>query len=254
MKLKVFTVVSLTFGLLLLSSSVSAEEAKVAVTEDFFATMQELKQKFEKSSTHKLLITTDSTAKLYNQIKKEQAFDLFLADDTGHPKLLEENDYAVPDSRIVYAIGKLTLWSRKSYLVDSQGRVLTTTKFNKLAMVDPKSGSYGAAAQEILQKLNLWEKLGPKIVKNATLSKTYEIIDNGDADLGFISLSQITKIGDKHSPGSLWVVPPHFYERPEQNAVLLKRGQDNMAAKEFIAFLQRSIARSIIENFGYETP
>ena len=254
MKLNVFTVVSLTFWLLLSASTVSAEEAKIAVTENFLATMQELKQKFEKSSTHKLLITTDSTAKLYNQIKKEQAFDLFLADDTDHPKLLENDGYTIPDSRIVYAIGKLTLWSRKSYLVDSQGRVLTTSKFNKLAMVSPKAGTYGIATQQILQKLNLWEKLGPKLVKSVTLSKTYEIIDHGDADLGFISLSQITKTADKRSTGSLWVVPPHFYERLEQTAVLLKRGQDNEAAKEFIAFLQRSIARSIIENFGYDTP
>ncbi len=229
-----------------------ATEVRVAVTDNFAPPLLELQQKFEKTSNHKLTLTIDTLDQLYTQIKAGKPFDLLLLDDPQTLQQLEQEDYIVPDSRIVYAINKLVLWSQQPYLVDSQGRILITSKFKKLAI--PTTFPYSLATQQTLQKLGIWDKLKPKMVKTASLSETYQRIATQKAELGFIVLSQLAKIDEEQSPWSLWVVPTHLYDPLKQNATLLKRSQNKEAAQEFMAFLQRSIARSVIEDFGYEVP
>jgi molybdate transport system substrate-binding protein len=252
MKLKLLTIFCLSLYLILSPSSTYATEILVAVTDSFATPLPELKQKFEKTSTHKLTFIIDTPDQLYTQIKAGKLFDLLLLDDPQTLQQLEQEDYVTPDSRIVYAINKLVLWSQQPYLVDSQGRILITSKFKKLAI--PTTIPYSLATQQTLQKLGIWDKLKPKMVKTATLSETYQRIATQKAELGFIVLSQLTKTAEEQSPWSLWVVPTHLYVPLTQSAALLKNSQNKEAAQEFIAFLQRSIARSIIEDFGYEVP
>ena len=69
-------------------------------------------------------------------------------------------------------------------------------------------------------------------------------------ELGFVALSQV--IAD--SFGSRWVVPEGDHAPIEQQAVLLKTGQDDPAAKAFLAFLKGPEALKIIKRYGYGTP
>jgi len=251
MKYLYFTLI-FTVYLILYSTSLFAIDVQVAVVDSFLPALQELQNKFEKTSEHKLIITADTGDKLYAKIKAGQKFEVFLAANNQYPSLLTQQGQVVADSSIIYAVGKLVLWSRQPYLVDSQGRILMTNKFKKLALSNPKSSPYGAAAQQTLEKLGLWSKLRTKLITSNIASETVELIQNGKAELGFISLSQLAKMPNQKSQWSIWVVPPHLYTPIEHTAVLLKPAENNAAAQEFMAFLQRAIARTIIEDFGYE--
>lgn len=240
-------------ALLMMAQVAQAGEVRVAVAANFTAPMQEIVPLFEKATGHKVSISFGSTGKFYAQIKQGAPYDAFIAADTKTPKKLDADGLTVNGSRFVYALGTLVLWSAQPGVVDSQGAVLRKGDFNKLSIGDPKLAVYGTAAQETLEGLGLWKALRPKLVKGDNITQAYQFVATGNAELGFIALSQITK-GGKVTGGSWWIVPSHYYRPIEQSAVMLSGAKDAEASKAFLAFLKGPQAASVIRSYGYELP
>ncbi len=137
----------------------NAGEVTAAVAANFTAPVQQIAELFQKETGHTVKFSFGSSGKFYSQIKEGAPFDVFLAADEKNPKLLEQEGLAVKDSRFVYALGKLVLWSAQPGFVDDKGAVLSKGSYNKISYADPKLAPYGLAAQETLQKMNLWDKV-----------------------------------------------------------------------------------------------
>ncbi len=242
---------ALLFGTI--ASSVNAGEVNAAVAANFTAPVQQIVELFQKETGNTVKLSFGSTGKFYSQIKEGAPFDVLLAADEKTPKLIEQEGLAVANSRFVYALGKLVLWSAKPGFVDDKGAVLNKGNYNKLSYADPKLAPYGLAAQETLQKLELWDKVQNKLVTGESISQAYQFAATGNAELAFIALSQITKDG-KVTEGSSWVVPANLYTPIKQGAVLLSAAKDKAAAQAFLAFLKSEKAEAIIRSFGYELP
>jgi len=231
-------------------STASAAEVKVAVAANFIEPMQVIAVDFEKDTGHKAVLSSGSTGKFYAQIKNGAPFDVLLAADSATPERLEKEKAAVSGSRFTYAIGKLALWSAKPGLVDSKGNVLRKQPFQHLAIANPKLAPYGAAAVETLTQLKLLEKLTPKFVQGENIGQTFQFIASGNAELGFVALSQIYKDG-KVKNGSAWIVPSKLYNPIRQDAVILEAGKGNLAATALMDYLKSDKARAIIKSYGY---
>ncbi len=238
----------------LASTAVSAQTVTVAVAANFLATSKILAHQFEQESHDKVLLSAGSTGKLYAQIRHGAPYDVFLAADKRRPKLLESEGVALKGSRFTYAIGRLALWSPKSGLVDTAGAVLRGSSIQKLAIANPKTAPYGAAAQQVLQKMYVWQQYSGRIVRGEDVGQTWQFVSTGNADAGFIALAQITLANGNRRSGSLWLVPQQMYTPIEQQAVTLKRAQGNAAAHAFTAFLRSKQARAEISRQGYALP
>ena len=251
-KLKVAVwVAALLFGSV--AGSVNAGEVNAAVAANFTAPVQQIADLFQKETGHTVKLSFGSSGKFTAQIKEGAPFDVFLAADEKNPRLLEQEGLAVKDTRFVYALGKLVLWSAKPGFVDDKGAVLGKGNFNKLAYADPKLAPYGLAAQETLQKMNLWDKVQGKLVTGESIAQTYQFAATGNADLAFIALSQITKDG-KVTEGSWWIVPADLYNPIRQAAVQLTAAKDKTAAQAFLKYLKGEKATAVIRSFGYGLP
>lgn len=235
------------------AGSVSAGEVNAAVAANFTAPVQQIVEQFQKETGHTVKLSFGSSGKFYAQIKEGAPFDVFLAADEKNPKLLEQDGLAVADSRFVYALGKLVLWSAKPGFVDDKGAVLGAGNYGKIAYADPKLAPYGLAAQEALQKMNLWDKVQSKLVTGESIAQTYQFAASGNAELAFIALSQITKDG-KITEGSWWIVPADMHSPIKQAAVQLTAAKDKAAAQAFLKFLKSEKAVAIIRSFGYGLP
>jgi molybdate transport system substrate-binding protein len=154
----------------------------------------------------------------------------------------------VKGTRYTYAFGRLVLYSKTPGLVDAKGAVLTSDKFAKLAIADPTAAPYGQAAVETLQKLKVYDAVAPKIVKGSSITQAYQYVATGNAELGFVAQSQVIN----EPGGSRWLVPAADHAPIEQQAVLLKTGEKNPAARAFLVFLRSPAAIAIIRRYGYE--
>ena len=235
------------------TGSVYAGEVNAAVAANFTAPVQQIAALFEKETGNTVKLSFGSSGKFYSQIKEGAPFDVFLAADEKNPKLLEQEGLAVANTRFVYALGKLVLWSAKPGYVDEKGAVLSKGSYIKLSYADPKLAPYGFAAEETLQKLNLWDKVQRKLVTGESISQAYQFAATGNVELALISLSQISKEG-KVTEGSWWIVPQDLYTPIKQAAIQLTAAKDKSAAQAFLTFLKSEKAVAIIRSFGYELP
>lgn len=227
-----------------------AGQVNLAVAANFTGPMERLAPEFEKATGHKAVVAYGTVGKFYAQIKNGAPFEVLVSADDETPIRLEKDGLAIPDSRYTYAVGKLVLWSATPGLVDNQGAVLTQGNFKHLAIANPKLAVYGAAAVEVMKKLGVDAALEPKFVLGENITQAYQFAATGNAELGFVALSQIYKDG-QYAPGSHWMVPSELYSPILQDAVLLVRGKDNPAAAALLAYLKTDAARQVISGHGY---
>ncbi|UVE19430.1 molybdate ABC transporter substrate-binding protein [Pseudomonas sp. LS44] len=229
----------------------TADEVQVAVAANFTAPIQAMASDFEKHSGHKLVTAFGATGQFYAQIKNGAPFEVFLAADDSTPAKLEQEGETVASSRFTYAIGTLALWSAKAGYVDGKGEVLKQNTFQHLAIANPKTAPYGLAATEVLAKLGLTQALAGKLVEGQNITQAHQFVSSGNAELGFVALSQVYKDG-QITNGSAWIVPATLHQPIRQDAVLLNKGKDNPAAKAFLEYLRGPNAAKVIRSYGYE--
>jgi len=221
---------------------------RVAVAANFTEPAAQLARAFEKQHPGaKVELSSGSSGKLFAQIANGAPFDVFLSADADRPKKLEKQGLAVVGSRKLYALGRLVLVG--SGLKSSDGEsVLRQGEFKHLSIANPATAPYGLAAQQVLVKLGLWEKLQPRIVRGESITQAHQFVTSGSAELGFVALSQL--LADK---APRWDVPPSLHEPIRQEAVLLNHGADHPLADDFATFLEGAFAKTTIVAAGYQT-
>nr|WP_010130429.1 molybdate ABC transporter substrate-binding protein [Microbulbifer agarilyticus] len=234
----------------------TAGEITVAVASNFAAPMREVATAFERATgEHRLRLAFGSSGKLYAQVYHGAPYDAFFSADQDKVERLIVRNLAIPDTRLTYAEGQLVLWSADSTLIDTGSAVLTTDRFRKLAIANPKLAPYGVAAMQTLGALGLEEATRERRVVGENISQTYQFVASGNAQMGFIALSQIYRNGEILR-GSAWRVPRALYQPIRQDAVLLRNKaasspEQKAASQAFWAFLHGPEARSIIASYGY---
>ncbi len=237
------------WGMQIGSLESTAAEARVGVAANFTQAAQAIGSAYSRATGHSLRYSFGSTGQLYTQITQGAPLDVFLAADNLRPKAAMDDGLAVPGSQFTYALGKLALFSADSSLVRGP-ETLKAARFGKLAIANPLTAPYGAAALEILKKLGVETLLAGKIVRGNNIAQTYQFVTTGNADLGFVAVAQIIAV----EGGSRWIIPQDMYQPIVQDAVLLKRGQTNLAARAFMDFLRGKQAQAILTTFGYGLP
>lgn len=232
--------------------SSTTEEVRVAVASNFAPVVKELAKLYHQETTNHVKLSFGSSGKLFAQIIHGAPFDIFLSADQSKPIALVKAGVADDHQRFTYAIGQLALMTTKPAFYNSLKDTLISGSFNKLALANPKLAPYGMAAQETLQALDLISQTRNKWVQGENISQTYQFVATGNADLGFVALSQI-KQDSTFPEQAYWQVPENFYNAIRQDAVLLKKGENKAAAQSFIRFIQSTRAKQRIKAYGYIT-
>ncbi|MEX8504485.1 molybdate ABC transporter substrate-binding protein [Leptothrix ochracea] len=228
-----------------------AGEVQVAVASNFTAPMQAMAVAFERETGHTVRMSFGASGKFYAQIKHGAPFEVLLSADDEKPAQLEKDGLTVLGSRFTYALGTLVLWSAQAGLVDAKGEVLAKGAFQKLAIAAPKLAPYGAAAMEVLSGMGVLAAVQPKLVQGENIAQTYQFVSTGNAELGFVALSQVMKDGVLNAGGSAWIVPAKLHRPIRQDAVLLAKGRGNVAAEALLAYLKTDKTQTLLRAYGY---
>ena len=244
----------LVVSLSLAAAPAAAAEALIAVAANFAGAMAELQAAFERAGTHRLRVSAGATGTLYAQATHGAPYDILMAADRARPERLEAVGLAVPGSRRTYAVGRLVLWSAEPDRVAGDGvETLRAGDFRRLAIANPELAPYGAAAREALRARGLYDALRDRIVMGENIGQAHALVATGNAELGFVALSQLTR-AEAAMTGSQWPVPETLHAPIRQDLVLLRRGAGNAAARAFLEFLDTPAARRILVAAGYRAP
>jgi len=223
---------------------------RVAVASNFLPVARQLAAGFEQATGHRVKLVPGATGRLHAQIVRGAPFDVFLAADSERPQRLEREGHIVPGSRRVYAVGRLVLWSPDPQRIDDGPATLRQGAFHRLAVANPRLAPYGRAAREVLQRLGLWQRLAPRLVRGENIAQAFHFVRSGNAELGFIAAAQWQGLPPAER-GSAWQVPTALHSPIEQQMVLLT---PRPAARAFHAWVLRPESRDLIRRSGYEVP
>jgi molybdate transport system substrate-binding protein len=224
----------------------------VAVAANMQYTMQALKAEFNKTDKTEIDIVLGASGNLTQQIMQGAPFDIFISADTSFPKKLSDTGFAAEPPK-VYAQGVLILWSANPAIQPQADlKLLLNDNIQHIAIANSKTAPYGAAAEFILKKYNLYDKVSAKLVTGESITQTSQFIAAQAADIGFTAKSIV--ISDEMKGKGKWIeLNQEDYPPIKQAAVLLKYGQQNHAAgsKKFYDFLYSAQAKAIYKKFGY---
>ncbi len=242
--------ISLIFGVLLIAMSVAqAGSVRVAVAANFRSAMLEIAEKFEETHEHQVTLSTGSSGQLFAQISNGAPYDLFLSADQDRPAKLVEAGLAQPDSRITYATGRLYLLLPATGSIQSEVPDLSGVR--RLAIANPRTAPYGAAAQQVLAKLS-FPSGDPRIASAQSVAGVNAAVATGAVDAGFAAYSTVAGLPKTDRPG--WLIPASYHAPILQDAVLLNRASENSAAIALLDWLRSDTARAILLTYGYDVP
>ena len=232
------------------SSGGSQATVRVAVAGNFAAPQAELTSLFQTATGVKIESSLGATGQLYAQIVHGAPFDILLAADIERPRLLEEDGFAVNGSRFTYAIGRLVLYAPTWDSVRAGELELHSRRIRHLAIANPLTAPYGAAAREVLVRWGLDDEYETRIVRGENIAQAFQFVESGASEAGFVALSHVVS----REPQHYWIVPDSLHATIRQDAILMQHGQSNPHARAYLEFLQGDEGRRVIAGFGYSLP
>ncbi len=239
-------------GLMVLSMSLFAGQINIAVAANVSYAIGDLIKEFNKTNPDtEVLVTLGSSGKLTAQIKNGAPYHLFMAANMKFPKSLYDDNMAITKP-IVYAQGSLAILSAKEMNFEKGIDVITQKQISKIAIANPKTAPYGAAAVEAIKNAKLYDSVESKFVYAESISQAVSYAITA-ADIGFIAKSSL--YSDKMSmykENINWVsVDSSLYTPIDQGIVLTSVAKENTEAKAFYEFILSQKAKEIFKEYGY---
>lgn len=261
-----------------------AQEVRVAAASDLDFAMRELKATFE--AAHPNVVVTvqlGSSGNFFTQIQQGLPVDLFFSANTEFPGRLETLGLTEPQSRRLYAFGRMALWVSQRYIdmglePETLGmELLRDPRVTQLALANPVHAPYGRGAVTLLEHYGLitptrevdWEEM------REGLPATYDVSPLAEGKRGFDfvygeNVSQAAQLAataagvgliayslvlaeDFGRLGNYWLAPLESHLRLEQEVVIL-RGQGRPEVRAFYDFVGSAGGRDILGRYGFILP
>lgn len=249
------------FGLMVLCSTIFAGQVNIAVAANVSYAMDELVKEFNKTNPNtKVLVTLGSSGKLVAQIENSAPYDIFMSADMKFPQALF--DKKLTKTRpVIYAQGVLAMFSSKELDYSKGINLLKDSSISKIAIANPKTAPYGAAAIEAIKNAKI-EGIDSKFVYAESISQAVTYATTA-TDIGFVAKSSLYEGNmTQYKENKNWItVDPKLYTPIEQGIVILdntnslvgiiKDGQRKEEVKAFYDFILSASAKKIFTDFGY---
>src|SRR4051794_8712283 len=176
--------ISLIFYVFLLSTGTSFPQNKltVAAAANVQFVLNELAKDFKSSTGIDVDIILNSSGKLTAQIKEGAPYDVFVSGDMKYPDELYKSGAAIASPKI-YANGVLVLWTMRSDIkLSANLALLTSSAIQKIAIANPQTAPYGAAAVETMTYYKVYDSVKDKLVFGESISQTNQYIISKSAD------------------------------------------------------------------------
>jgi molybdate transport system substrate-binding protein len=232
------------------NSTPAGNELTVAAASDLTPAFEEIAREFEAANKIKVIFMFGSTGMLTRQIENGAPVDLFAAANVSYVDELNQKGFIIPDSRAVYARGRITLWTRDDSPLRLQGIAdLARPEVMRIAIANPDHAPYGLAARQALESVGIWERIKPKLVYGDNIRQTMQYAQTGNVDVAIVALSL-----SKPSNGRWTLIPEELHKPLDQGLAIIKTTRNESAARVFAAFIEGPQGQAILKKYGFSAP
>ena len=244
--------VSICF-LCLAGGRTTADELRVAAASDLTKAFAEMGAAYQKrTGTHVALTLFGASGILTRQLENGAPFDLFAAANTSYLDELNARGLILADDVHIYAVGHIGLFVRKGAPAPPSAiDHLADSRFEHIAIANPKVLPYGKAAQEALEAAHVWEAVQARLVTPGarTYSKRYSL---RRPEMRISQLSPL--LLGKRPAGSLCQFPDKLHQPINQAIGALKSSSNLAGARKFIAFVLSKDGQAILKKYSFTFP
>ncbi len=220
-------------------------ELRLAVASDLAAVMPALTAAFAAEGGERCQVTPGSTGLLSRQITEGAPFDALLAAHVRYVDGLIRTGHAVASSRVVYARGRLALWSR-----DRQDLTLGALgSLPRVAIANPEHAPYGQAARQALERSSVWGAVQGRLVVAENIQQAWQLVVRGEVEAGLVAWSLA-----KGQPGYGGPIDAGLHDPIEQGAAAVARSPRAARAEAFCRWLGGPRAGGVLVEAGFERP
>lgn len=229
------------------TTSPAPAELTVAAASDLTPAFEEIGRAFESTNKTKVVFVFGSTGMLTRQLENGAPMDVFAAASMSYINELDQKGLIIPDSKAVYAIGRITLWTPADSTLRLEGiKDLARPEVMRIAIANPDHAPYGLAARQALESAGIWEAVKPKLVYGDNIRQTLQYAETGNVEVAIVALSL-----SKQSHGHWSLIPEELHQPLEQGLAIMKSTKKEQAARAFAAFLKGPQGRAILEKYGF---
>ena len=224
----------------------ASNEITVAAASDLTPAFDELGRAFESANKTKVVFVYGSTGLLTQQIENGAPVDLFAAASMSYIDKLDQEGLIIPDSKTIYARGRITLWTTADSNLRLEGiKDLARPEVTRIAIANPDHAPYGLAARQALESAGIWDVIKPKLVYGDNIRQTLQFAETGNVDVAIVALSL-----SKQSHGRWSLIPEELHKPLDQGLAIMKSTKKEQSARAFAAFLAGPQGRAIMQKYG----
>jgi molybdate transport system substrate-binding protein len=228
----------------------SSPEITVAAAADLTPAFEELGKLFEQEAGVKAIFMFGSTGNLAKQIENGAPVDLFAAANISFIEELERKGLTAPDTKALYARGRVTLWTRADNPLNlNRIEDLAGPEVKRVAIANPEHAPYGVAAREALESAGIWDAVKPKLVFGENVRQALQYAETGNVDAAITALSLSTQ-----SDGRWALIPEQMHRPLDQAMAVIKNAPNEQHARQFAAFINGERGRSVMRKYGFILP
>lgn len=217
----------------------------VAAAADLAPTSSALSDSFLRLSSIPVRFSLGSSGLLAQQIRNGAPFDIYLSANEGFVRDLAASGHIREETVRAYATGRVGLWSATGKIKDLKD--LEDSSIRHIAIPNPRHAPYGVAAEEVLRRSGLLERLQPKIVYGENVRQALEFAQSGNADA---VLTAWTLLQDK---GGL-LLPDRLHNPIRQTGGMVSSSKNEARARKFLDFLTSPAGQEIFRKHGFAPP
>jgi molybdate transport system substrate-binding protein len=247
-------------GLLILAAlwapaQATADELTVAAAADLTFAFKDVAARFRKETGNTVKLSFGSSGNFFSQLRNGAPYDLFFSADIDYPKKLAAAGLTEPGSLYEYATGKIVLWVPNASALDLKRglKVLLDPQAAKTAIANPLHAPYGKAAVAALKHEKIYDRVKPKLVLGENIAQTAQFVQSGSAQIGILALS-LARAPTLKDQGRYAEIPAADYPPIEQAGVILKSSHQQMAARQFMSFIQKPEIVRLLNSYGLSLP
>lgn len=226
----------------------------VAAASNLRPVLPDLLADFSARSGRQVTVTYGSSGQLAQQLTEGAPYELFLSADAGFVDRVLVAGVGAPDTRAVFAEGRLVLWTRREAWPGWTGLAAVAADPGRVrvAIANPEHAPYGRAARQALRAAGAWRDLRARIVQGQSVTDAHRLAASGDVDAAVSALPLAVASGD----AGRWVlVPAHVHEALPHTLVVTARTPERAAvARELAALLTSPQGRRRLTAAGLPPP
>ncbi|MGL4463698.1 MAG: molybdate ABC transporter substrate-binding protein, partial [Planctomycetia bacterium] len=146
---------------------------------------------FRDAGGQDVLFNFGASGLLAQQIASGAKVDVFASANVAFVDKLIDQKLIDAATRRLYARGRLVLWARADGVTLTSMQSLMDHSVRRIAVANPATAPYGAAANEALEESGVLHDVRPKLVFGEDVRQTFQFAATGAADAAIVSASLV---------------------------------------------------------------